>query len=305
VDLQLRKIWILREILLDLSKVKYTKIMAEQEGTLPYTGKLGDTVGYRRDKKYFKRAKPASYQPGEESQKSGAEFGAGSKATALLKSAFSPLILRSFKLTLHNRLAGKLREIIRTGPSANKGQRGVFDGNLSLLKGFQLHPRVNFSKLCAVNFSSQITASQITIKIPALSWKNDVKAPQTADRVKIGLCCVFADFNTGNTDRINANHLAVEKDQGFPGASFSLDIPAGDELALLLVMNVFFESDSFGKSTVIENQNFQAGLILDVAHLKDGALVEFVAEKPPEKPEKPAFTPDAFWKLEGDEDAKG
>ncbi|HTN19512.1 MAG TPA: hypothetical protein VL125_03510 [Pelobium sp.] len=278
--------------------------MAEQEGTLPFTGKLGDTVGYRRGSKYFKRAKPASYQPTAESQKSGAEFGAGSKATALLKSAFSPLILRSFKFTLHNRLAGKLRQIIRTGPVANKGQRAVFDGNLSLLKGFQLHPRVGFFNLCAVNFSSQITASQIHLRIPAFSWTNSIKAPKTADRVKIGLCCVFADFNAGsdgagNFESINVDHLTVEKDQNFPGASFSLDIPVKQELAVLLVMNVFFEADSSGKSMIVDNQNFQAGLILDVAHLKDGALVEFVAEKPSEKPEKPAFKPDAFWKLDG------
>ncbi|MFC5284821.1 hypothetical protein [Pedobacter alpinus] len=118
--------------------------MAEQEGVLPYSGKLGDTVGYRRGKKHFKRAKPASYQPGEESQKSSAEFRTGSKACAILKQAIKPLILKHFRLELHNRLSAKLREIIRTGPIDKKGKRGVLDGDLKLLKVLSSMPKQAF-----------------------------------------------------------------------------------------------------------------------------------------------------------------
>src|SRR5690606_14207608 len=134
-------------------------------------------------------------------------------------------------------------------------------------------------------------------KISAFNW-GKVKAPQTAERVKMGLCCVFADFKNGITDSVNADHLVIEKEQSFVGASLKVSIPRKEELAVLLVANVFFESGSLGKTALIENQNFQAGLILDVAHIKNGALVEFVAEKLPEKSEEPVIKANAFWQLE-------
>nr|WP_294899927.1 hypothetical protein [uncultured Pedobacter sp.] len=275
--------------------------MAEQEGILPYTGKLGDTVGYRKNKKFYKRAKPASYQPASESQKAGAEFGTGSKAVALLKVAFGSLILRSFKATLHNRLAVVFRKIIRSGTSAKKGERGVFDGNLQLLKGFELNPKAQFIKLCNLAIDSQITAKQINIKIPAFDWQNKIKAPKNAQRMKVGLCCVFADFKNGTTESVNANQLNIKENRSFPGASLRVDIPAKEEMAVFLIANLFFETDSLNKATIIENQNYQAGIILDVAHIKDGALVEFVAEKPIEKLEEEAIKVDVFWQVEGDD----
>ncbi len=36
--------------------------MAEQQGLLTYSGKLGETIGYRRGGKHFERAKPRSYE---------------------------------------------------------------------------------------------------------------------------------------------------------------------------------------------------------------------------------------------------
>ncbi|MFC5284822.1 hypothetical protein [Pedobacter alpinus] len=62
-------------------------------------------------------------------------------------------------------------------------------------------------------------------------------------------------------------------------------------------MNVFFESDNNTQTYIIENQNYQAGIILDVAHIKNGELVDFIPEKPSKKPEQPTIQPDVFWKL--------
>lgn len=276
--------------------------MAEQQGILTYSGKLGNTVGYVRGDKHFKRMKPSSYMPNEESQKSGAEFGKGSNACALLKMAFPPLLLRAFKTDLHNRLAAVLRKIIRTGPVAKKGNREVFDGNLSLLKGFQFNAKVHFSKLCLAPIETVLTANEINISISPFAWQNCIKAPKAASVVKIGLCCVFTDFVNGEFEAVKGTELSLTKGATFKGGRLKIAIPEGKELGVLLVVNIFFESDFNGSTYLVENLKFQAGEILDSVHVKNGEIVCFVEEELPDKAtEKPTVENDNFRTLEWEE----
>jgi hypothetical protein len=276
--------------------------MAEQQGLLTYSGKLGETVGYRRGGKHFERAKPRSYQPGEESLKSGAEFGTGSTGCALLKMAFEPLLLRAFSEDLHNRLAGKLRVIIRTGPVAKKGKRGVFDGNVNLLKGFEFNSKVSFRKLTQMTMSTTVTAEEVKVSIRPFKWNGTIQAPAQAQRVKIGFCCVFADFNSGSFTALRADDLQIERNKDFQGGRFKIAIPNNEELAVLLVMNIFFESDSGNRAYRVENKKYQAGIILDAVHIKNGEVVEFVTEELPKKEEEPQKPPDAYWELGWEEE---
>lgn len=276
--------------------------MAEQQGFLPYSGKLGDTVGYRRGKKHFKRARPRSYQPGEESLKSGAEFGTGSVGCALLKMAFAPLLLRAFSADLHNRLAGKLREVIRTGPLAKKGNRGIFDGNVSLLKSFEFNSKVNFQKLTRMHVNPNVTGKEVKVSIRPFEWAGTIHPPKHGQHVKIGFCCVFADFNKSSFTAVKADDLRIERNEDFPGGRFKIAIPEEEELVVLLMMNIFFESNLGNNVYMIENKQYQAGIILDAVHLKNGEVVKFIEEELPKKDEEPLKQPDAFWELGWEEE---
>lgn len=276
--------------------------MATQQGFLTYSGKLGDTVGYRRGDKYFERLKPRSYQPGEESQKSGVEFGRGSTACVLLKLAFEPMLLGAFKSNLHNRLASKLREIIRMGPVAKKGERTVFDGDLKLFKGFEFNSKVSFSRLCRIDLNPLISAEEVKISIKPFDWNNTIQAPQHAELVKIGFCCVFVDFNSGTFSAVKADDLFIKRNSSFPGGRFKIGVPTETEIAVMLVMNVSFQGEFQNNPYQIENKQYQAGKILDVAHIKNGEVLKFVAEELPKKVITPSAAPDAFWELGWEED---
>lgn len=276
--------------------------MAEQQGFMSYSGKLGDTVGYRRGKKHFKRAKPRSYQPGGESRKSGAEFGTGSTGCVLLKMAFGPLLLRALTINLHNRLAERLRKIIRTGPVAKKGGRRIFDGDINLLKGFEFNREVNFGRLGYMVISSKVTATEVKVSIRPFAWAGTIQPPDHAQSVKIGLCCVFADFDKGSFSAVRANDLQLKREKDFQGGRFKIAVPEGEELAVLLMMNIFFEGDFDCNAYVIENKQYQAGVILDAVHIKNGEVVKFVAEELPKEEEAPPRPPDAFWELGWEEE---
>src|SRR5690606_19287669 len=199
--------------------------MAEQQRFSTYSGKLGNMIGYRRGDKHYERMKTRSYQPGEESQKSGIEFGRGSKACALLKSAFAPLLLKAFSIDLHNRLSEKLRNIIRTGPISLKGDRVLFDGDLGLLRGFELNSKVRLSNLCTIPINTSVGTQQAEVAIPPFHWQDYIKAPKKAKSIKIGMCCVFVDFNTNEYTAVKAEYLQIARNETFLGGRFKIAVP--------------------------------------------------------------------------------
>jgi len=268
--------------------------MAEQQGILVFSGKIGEIVGYNRGKKKYARGKAKPYELTDESKKSGTEFGRGSTACALVKQAFSSLILSNFKTDLHNRLSEKLREVIRSGPIAKKGKRRVFDGDISLLKGFGFSSYTSFGRLVFFSPVVEISAESIRISIPAFTWK-DLKAPEKASRVIFGMAAGYFDFHENTYRTTLAGNLEADKGKPFSGASITIPIPPLNEQAVLVMMNVFFEETHGSRVFKIDRRNCQAGIILDAVHIRKGKVLVFKQEKVPAVEMKLEVTPDVSW----------
>lgn len=272
--------------------------MAKQTGFNSYSGKLGDTVGVHRKGGNFVRTAPKSVNMSENSLKSSKEFGYGSSACALIKKAFDPLMLRPFKGTLHNRLSEALRNVIRSGPTVMKGERNVFDGDLKLLKGFEFSDKAKLKNFFAVLPEVRLLNKELKLVLPNFIWKESlIKSPDKADYVVLGFGFGFLDFKNYTYVLELAPELRVGKKESFPGGSLSFPVPDAEEQAILIMMNVFFESISGKHRSKIDNQLYQGGAFLEAIHLRDGEVVAFEPEELREKYEKEKPVANLVWKI--------
>ncbi|MBD3749096.1 MAG: hypothetical protein IE931_06335 [Sphingobacteriales bacterium] len=261
-------------------KIEYTKKMGRQNGILPYVGKLGETVGYRRGKEHYTRKKTASYQPSEESLKSANEFGKGSSASALVRKAFKPLFFAPFEENLHSRLAEVFRKIMRSGPEALKGNRRVYDGNVSLLKGFECSTHAKLENLCTQWPGLSLNQQQLIIDFLPIKVKNQIKWPPKADKALFMVGFAAFDFEQSSFQLSLSEPLTIEKTADFTGGQLAFNIPKQKEQIIMVMMNLRYRS-----SGIINNQKFLAGAIVDAFHLKEGKIVHFEPEEKALKPE--------------------
>ncbi|MGV3508381.1 MAG: hypothetical protein ACO1N7_03755 [Sphingobacteriaceae bacterium] len=271
--------------------------MARQEGVFPFSGKVGDVVGFKRGKQNFSKAASKEYLLTEESKKSGTEFGRGSTAAALVKQAFGPLMLRPFEDNLHNRLSEALRKVIRSGPVVNKGNRNVFDGNLSLLKGFEFSTYTAFDRLLFPLPDVVVSGDVVKVNIPPFSWTKSVKSPEKASRMVLGMMCGFFDFNTNAFQTTLVGNLPIERNSDFRGAGLSIPVPEHNELAVIVLVTIFFDYGDSQRHIKVDNRNYQAGIILDAVHIREGKVVVFEPEALPVSELKPEIVPDIMWEI--------
>lgn len=268
--------------------------MAIQQGIMPFSGKMGEQVGVRRNGKLFIKKATRSYEVTQESKKSGKEFGRGSSASALVRQAFEPLILLRFKADLHNRLSERFREVIRSGPVLNKGNRRVTDGDISFLRGFEFSSYARFHKLVSFSPEVSISATSVSVTIPAMTWKEGLNAPPNATRAVLGLAVGFFDFESGTSQKLLCGDLVLEKQTPFEGANVVIPVPKNDQVVMVM-MNLFFGDIVGQQISRIDNRLYQAGIILDAAHIRKGKLVQFIPEELPEKQVRSAIQPDISW----------
>ena len=271
--------------------------MAVQKGIMPFSGKVGELVGFSRNGEMFSRGVPGAYDLTEESKKSGKEFGRGSSASAQVRKAFDPLILTRFKTDLHNRLSERFREVIRSGPLSEKGYREVADGDVSLLKGFELSSYSRFHKLVSFSPVVSVSGTSVSVTIPHFDWKHGLNGPGNATQAVFGLACGFFDFENGISQRLLSGDLVIEKNTPFAGAALDVPVPESPDQVVLVMMTVFF-ADGIGQRTSrIENRLFQAGILLDAAHIRHGKPVQFIPEELLVQQGGPAIQPDISWQL--------
>ena len=271
--------------------------MATQEGIISYSGKLGDTVGYRRGKELYARKLNTHCALTNETQKSGAEFGYGSKACVLAKHALAPLMLRPFKAGLHNRLAEAFRKVIRSGPMAKKGQRTVYDGNVALLAGFEFNTKQYLASLLPLNFKLDYNEGKLNLAFDAIDWLALLRKPDKAGAVVLNLGVAFLDFTAATYHLKLAPAIKITNNAAFKGGSLNMEVPAAKEQLILVVANLYFEREK--ECWLIDQQLYQAGKCLAALHLRNGQLVVFepepaVQQTPPEKP-----VPNLVWDLNG------
>jgi hypothetical protein len=271
--------------------------MARQVGVIRFSGKIGNMVGYERGGEGYTRASSEPYELSEESKKSASEFGRGSSASALVRQAFSTLLFPSFRKDPQNRLAERFRQVIRSGPSKDKGRRKVTDGNLGLLTGFEFNHYAASAKLIGFQPKVEFADQFIEVVIPGFSWQKNVHAPGRAQAMALGASCGFFDFESNRYQATQAAELMVEHGQSFNGASLKIPVPEAKEQVILVMMNISFLAKMGERFLRIDRRDAQAGVLLSSLHIRNGQVVVFEAEAVvPEKLEH-AVVPVVDWQM--------
>jgi hypothetical protein len=273
--------------------------MARQEGPLQFSGKVGNVVGYARGKDNFTRSAGKIYELTEGSKKSGTEFGRGSTASKIVRQAFKTHLLPSFTIKLHNRLSERFREIIRTGPTAKKGDRTVYDGDVSMLRNFEFNPISTFRRIIHIEARAEFLNGSLRVNLPAFSWQDNINAPEKASAVVLGAVCGSFDFTKNSFESVAIGDLIIEKGISFAGANIEIPISESDEQIVLFMMTVSFMM-AYGQRTLrIDRKNSQAGMVINAIHLRNGKVVEYKEEPRFVGGSKPETVANLNWQVNG------
>lgn len=249
--------------------------MAKQRSTITLSGKLGDKVYYQRNGKNLVRSAAAFHHLSANSEKSGTEFGRASKAAALVKQGFHDMIniIGDNRFTL--RLTTRFIKVIGTGYSKPKGEREVTDGDIALLKGFELNRFTASNRICAIEPVIDINPSaDITVTIPRFNLEHTVIEVPRAETLVIQSCCYAFDFKNGKKWLAPLSDLEISLHKTwFPGCS--LQFPAGSlhNKVLVFAMGFYFLStDHFP----IANRNYLGGRIIESVLIRNRRIIRFV-----------------------------
>jgi hypothetical protein len=248
--------------------------MATHKSIITLSGKLDNQVYYTRNGKKLVRKAPEKPQLSENSKKSAAEFGRAGAAASLVKPRLSFVTTPIADNGLYNRLSACFLKVIHSCYTKQHGEREVADGDLALLKGFQLNRHTNSQKVCAAEPVVNINpGTGISFSIPGFRLQDMVTAPPNADTLVIQLCCCACDFSgkTGLVAKTNDLHISLHK-PFFPGAILSLPDGATNGKVLLVAINFYFLNRD---GLPINDRNHKAGKIIEAVLIREGRIVPF------------------------------
>lgn len=211
--------------------------MAKQTGILPFTGKLGNLIGYRRNGSYFVRSMPEEVKQTTATRQSSRNFGVASRTGKLVRQAITPQLSIGRDGTLVNRLN---KALIQGGKD-----------RLQQLEGFRFNRHTGVEK-----FFSRLPmlSTDGTLAIPAQTW-----SPSTAgDLLEISVIAVRINPVTHRVTGSRSSSLFTNIEEPFNGAALEANVPGKGILLVTLQVRIF------NGATPTLNRRFMAADIIAV-----------------------------------------
>jgi|GEM_PF-1472733 len=229
-----------------------------------------------------------SYNLSDASRKTSAEFGYASHVSAIIFKAIKTILRGSSGKIIYNKLCSVAVDIINTAPTALKGKRKLYDGNVALLKGFQLNPARRLDGL--LNFVPGIEVvpkKEAIIRIPNVTDRN-FNPPKRADSIALKFFGFIIDIenNLAGWQQETADLLIEVKtntlSKRLPPVELSgkkkirLDLQGADNCLLLISMSAsYYIFNPGGESFLSGNKQHFAAEIVEAVYIKDGELQVF------------------------------
>ncbi|WP_109700322.1 hypothetical protein [Chitinophaga deserti] len=221
--------------------------MAILDAMMPFTGKLGNVISYKRNGKHCLRTVPQTVRQTDNTRRAAKTFGAASRKGALIRSAFTPELDIHPDRMLVNRLNSY---IVAAGRNNHAGLKGFrFNGHTGLCKFFGKLPV----------FSND---GKLHIPPQALTTCED------AVRMEIKVIASRIDFSTRtltgtDTARINIDLIRpVQHFHQFEGADLWVNVPGKGTLVVVVQIKFFWEDFD------IRDRKFEVADILAVVEDK-------------------------------------
>src|SRR5689334_8977668 len=180
--------------------------MAKQKGMFPLQGTIGNISFYKSGDTYRARTKGgpsaeqiATHPTFERTRENISEFGRGSRASKLLRSAFRPLLPSIPDERMVSRLNGQMIYVLKADTKNIRGMRTVSDGNAALLNGFEFNEKGKLSTSFFAQYISDINRAtgELKVIIPAFIPQVLIDAPHGATHFKLISGGAEVDFAKG------------------------------------------------------------------------------------------------------------
>ncbi|MBE5320953.1 hypothetical protein IM793_17445 [Pedobacter sp. MR2016-19] len=251
--------------------------MASQNGIIKINGQLGDLVFYKRGNTDVVRQKAAHKQQTEASKKSSRDFGSASRNAAYMRKAFAPLVKLYAYGDLLNRLNKRFIEIFKTIPAEHAGNKRLIDGDITLLKGFEFNSSKSLEQLWLRETVLCIEPDGLVkLILPKCEIKSLLKPHPKATEARLQVMGFHFELNDrGGYEIMEVNDLVIPLNNGhFPKTTLTLGLNHQGDKALIFAMGISF----FTAAARFADRRYYAGKIIHALHVKDGIIVDFVAQ---------------------------
>ncbi len=189
--------------------------MARQKGILPFTGPLGDRVGYRRNGEYFLRRKALQVRQTAATKLAAKDFGTASRGGALLRHALNGC----FDSELNTRLNKTLAGVMRSDKYYAIGERQLNVSNMQLFRGFRFNVEGDHERmLSAVPVVREDGNGNIHVDLSACN----IYPPKGVTHLSIKAIVISANFERSAMQLAASETVTIRK--GKPSATTTLSI---------------------------------------------------------------------------------
>lgn len=252
--------------------------MAEQIGLIKYKGNLGGLSGYTQDgKTLIRRAGGGSKEQFNNSdsmqrtRENASEFGRAASAGKLLRLALRQLVQNASDRYMVSRLAAKMNEVIKADEVNERGERGVLDGEVELVKGFDFNQNARLGSTVFAPIASTIDRAdgKHTVAIPAMIPTRDIAAPRGTTHIKIVAGSAAIDFENEVFENMTAETAYIPYTNAAVAAQ-TLDLSlttANSTHPIIVVVGIEFYQEVNSKQYALNNGAYNALAVTEVSGL--------------------------------------
>ncbi len=187
--------------------------MAKQNSLIPFTGKLGNLIGYCRNGKYFLRSMPDIVRQTTATRRSALRFGAASKRGALIRNA----VCAELDVCCDNGYINRLTRALIPTAGNRKGS----------VEGFRFNLHTGIDRFFTV---TPVVSANGILEIPGQTLPR-LKGIDTVEIKVIASCIDFTNQQVIDTQVITAT---FDPQQPFTGMTLPMDVPGTGTLVVTL-----------------------------------------------------------------------
>lgn len=236
--------------------------------------------------------KDLNYNLSENSKKSVEDFKTANRLASIIYAVFKKLLKRSASRNQYQCLSKLIIKVMHSGASEFLGTRRLYQGNISLLKGFRLNPYTLWNSI--IHFQPVIAISPqdktLCIHLPEVKAK-DVAVPTRASKLVLQFACCEVDADNNKLDTHLSAKLILPLKQGDQISNtkkMTMHLPnmEGKVLLIILILQMYLQEEyeedmGYSPTEFLSNdRKYYAGEILDASYVKNGQLVKYNGSTP-------------------------
>ncbi|WP_343306731.1 hypothetical protein AAHN97_06425 [Chitinophaga niabensis] len=179
------------------------------------------------------------------------EFARALSGATIIRNTFSEFIEAIDVSYFGHRLNSQMTKVVKSDVTNPRGYRNLYDGELHLLKGFQLNSEKRFSDALKGAFSASIDRATGLMKVVFPSLVKIIK-PEEASYFRLYLSGASIDFQTAARQVVyKSGEYMLIRNEGHILSPLEVQLPAACTSTLILALGICFYKEVDGRFSPI------------------------------------------------------